>query len=86
MNDDTVIQLKEIQKHPELSKLLKRLLNLADAGAASPDLADDAEEAVIEVGQAIQHYTLQKWGENKAQASTTAQCMKGNAKKAGKKN
>lgn len=86
MNDDIVTQLEALKKHPELSELLKRLLNLADAGATSPDLADDAEEAVIEVGQAIQHYTLQKWGENKVQSSTAAQCIKGNAKKSGKKN
>lgn len=85
MHEKSLDQLTLLQEHPELSQLLEQLLTLANAGPSSPDLGDDAEDAVIEVGQAIQSYTLQEWARNKAKIASSAQHIIGNAKRAGKK-
>lgn len=85
MHETLSKQLALLQTHPELSQLLDRLLTLANAEPSSPDLGDDAEDAVIEVGQAIQSYTLQEWARNKSKIASSAQHIIGNAKRAGKK-
>lgn len=74
--------MEALKKRPAIRKQVERLLNLSGNGHEAIMLADDAEEATIEVCREIGKAALVSWAET--QALQSAQRMEQQVKSANK--
>jgi hypothetical protein len=63
MDDD--VFLSRLNKHPALRKRMEAILSVAEDVTESLDLADDAEDSLIEHGRHLNREALQAWASNK---------------------
>ncbi len=63
MDDD--VFLSRLNKHPALRRRMEAILGVAEDVTESLDLADDAEESLIEHGRHLNREALQAWASNK---------------------
>lgn len=68
MDDESLLKL--LSKHPALRKRIEGILNVAEDSHESLDLADDAEERLIEEGRHLNREALQAWASNKSEKTT----------------
>lgn len=68
MDDEALLKL--LSKHPALRKRIEGILNVAEDAHESIDLADDAEERLIEEGRHLNREALQAWASNKTKQTT----------------
>ncbi len=68
---DDELFLTMLSKHPALKKRIEAILNVSEDLTDSLALADDAEDALIEHGRALNREALQAWALNKVTWLTT---------------
>jgi len=66
---DDELFLARLNKHPALRKRMEAILSVSEDLTDSLTLADDAEDALIEHGRALNREALQAWALNKADRS-----------------
>lgn len=64
MDDETLLNL--LSRNPALRSQIKNILNVASNLDDSIELADSAEEKLIEIGRHLNREALQEWANNKA--------------------
>lgn len=62
---DDELFLQKLSKHPDLRKRMEKILNIAVDMDESIQLADTAEERLIEEGRHLNRETLEAWALNK---------------------
>ena len=67
---DDELFLTQLNKHPALKKRMEAILSVSEDLTGILALADDAEDALIEHGRALNREALQAWAHNKASQST----------------
>jgi|GEM_PF-3411283 len=66
---DDELFLERLNKHPALRKHMEAILSVSEDLTDSLTLADDAEDALIEHGRALNREALQAWALNKVSQS-----------------
>ena len=66
---DDELFLARLNKHPALRKRMEAILSVSEDLTESLALADDAEDALIDHGRALNREALQAWALNKANQS-----------------
>jgi dihydroorotase-like cyclic amidohydrolase len=61
--------LKTLSKHPALRKRMEQILNIAEDADEDIELADTAEERLIEAGRHLNKESLEAWANNKVKQS-----------------
>lgn len=68
---DDELFLKKLSKHPALRKRMESILSVAVDISESIELADTAEELLIEEGRHLNREALEAWAVNKLEQTTT---------------
>lgn len=68
MDDETLLNI--LSRNPALRSRIENILNVASNLDDSIELADSAEEKLIEIGRHLNREALQEWANNKAVKSS----------------
>lgn len=84
---DDKLLLEQLSKHPELRKRVENILNVAVDMNSGIELADTAEERLIEEGRHLNREALEAWAASKtSQIAERFETKHKNARKDVKKN
>ena len=85
MDNQTLIDT--LSKHPLLRKRIEAMLGVVEDSSGTVELADTAEERLIEGGRHLNKEALQSWSDNQAaKQASRFEARHKNMHKAGKKN
>lgn len=87
MEEKSIELVERLSRYPELKNRVEQLLNVVENTKGDLELADDAEQRVVDELRGMGGELLQGWAENQALSKESAISTKGiNARKDVKKN